>query len=102
MIKHGPLVWFLAASLATSARAAPAPEARQPAGAQASGSLEGAARPASPPRGAALGSREEEARYAAREASSVGAKNYRAGDVIVISGTALVIILLVILIIVLI
>lgn len=54
------------------------------------------------PQGRAMGSRADEARYAAKEAASAEAKNYRAGDVIVISATALVIILLVILIIVLI
>jgi hypothetical protein len=54
------------------------------------------------PQGRTMGSRADEARYAAKEAASAEAKNYRAGDVIVISATALVIILLVILIIVLI
>jgi hypothetical protein len=54
------------------------------------------------PRTRTLGSQADEKRYAVREASSPEARNYRAGDVIVISATALIIILLVILIIVLI
>lgn len=54
------------------------------------------------PRGPALGSTEEERRYAAREAKSEDAKKYRAGDVLVISGTAIAIILLVIVILILI
>ena len=49
----------------------------------------------------AIGSRAEEDTYAARESTSAEAKKYRAGDVIVISGTALAVILLVVLIIVL-
>jgi hypothetical protein len=53
------------------------------------------------PRGTALGSRSEAHRYAAREAASPEAKQYRGGDVIVISATAVAIILLVIVIIIL-
>jgi predicted double-glycine peptidase len=49
----------------------------------------------------AIGTRVEQDSYAARETTSAEAKKYRAGDVIVISGTALAIILLVVLIIVL-
>lgn len=54
------------------------------------------------PHGTALGSHSEEARYAQREATAPQAKNYRGGDVIVISASVLVVILLVVLIIVLI
>jgi hypothetical protein len=54
------------------------------------------------PRGTSLGSRSEEARYAQREATAPQAKNYRGGDVIVISASVLVVVLLIVLIIVLI
>lgn len=54
------------------------------------------------PKGAALGSNAEEKRYAARAAESTEARNFRGGDVIVISATTLAIVLLVILILVLI
>jgi predicted double-glycine peptidase len=57
-----------------------------------------AGNPASP----ALGSMTEAQRYAAREATSAEAKKYRGGDYIVISASALAVILLVVLIIVLI
>lgn len=56
---------------------------------------------ANAPNGAVLGSRAEEDRYAAREASSPDAKQYRGGDVIVISATAVAVILLVVLILIL-
>ncbi len=54
------------------------------------------------PRGVSLGSRDEDRRYASQEAKSPAAKNYRGGDVIVISATALVVILLVVIILILI
>jgi hypothetical protein len=56
---------------------------------------------ASVPSGVSLGSRSDEAKYAAREAAAPDAKKYRGGDVIVISATALVIILLIVVIIIL-
>jgi hypothetical protein len=59
------------------------------------------ARAAATPRGAELGSRAEDRRYAAREAASPEAKQYRGGDVLVISATTVAIILLVIVIIIL-
>jgi hypothetical protein len=54
------------------------------------------------PRGVALGSHDEDQRYASQEAKSPDAMKYRGGDVIVISATALVIILLVVVILILI
>jgi hypothetical protein len=56
---------------------------------------------ASTPSGAELGSRAEDRRYASREAASPDAKQYRGGDVLVISATTIAIILLVIVIIIL-
>lgn len=53
------------------------------------------------PSGAALGSKMEDELYAAREASSPDAKQYRGGDVIVISATTVAVILLVVLVLVL-
>lgn len=49
-----------------------------------------------------MGSRLEEQRYAAREASSPDAKKYRAGDVVVISASAVAVVLIIVLIILLI
>lgn len=48
------------------------------------------------------GTRMEEKRYAAREAASPEARNYRGGDVLVISASAVAVVLLVVLIILLI
>ncbi len=63
------------------------------------------ARPAgdstAPPR-TSFGARNEEARYAAREAASPDAKQFRGGDVIIISAGVLALILVIVLIIVLI
>lgn len=84
---------LLSLSAATAAYAAPL---ATPADASVSVSA------AHAPVGAVPGSRSEERRYAAREASSPQAKDYRGGDVIVISASALAVILLVILVIVLI
>lgn len=53
------------------------------------------------PRGTSLGSRADAQRYASREVASPEAKQYRGGDVIVISATAVAIILLVIVILIL-
>ncbi len=87
------LAGLLSLSAAASSYAAPL---ATPAGAAVA--VEGARAPA----GTLPGSRSEERRYAAREASSPQAKDYRGGDVIVISASALAVILLVILVIVLI
>ncbi len=57
--------------------------------------------PHTPNRGV-LGSRADEERYAAREAASPDAKQFRGGDVIVISATAVAIALLIVLVLVLI
>lgn len=57
--------------------------------------------PSNSPKGAVLGSRADEQRYAAREAASPDAKQYRGGDVIVISATAVAIALLIVLVILL-
>jgi hypothetical protein len=54
------------------------------------------------PRGATPGSTADEKRYAQRAAKSQDARNFRGGDTIVISASALAVILLVVLIIVLI
>jgi len=53
------------------------------------------------PPGAARGSAVDDQRYGAREAASPDAKQYKGGDVIVISVTAAVIILLVVVILIL-
>lgn len=53
------------------------------------------------PSGGVLGSRTDEERYAAREAASPDAKQFRGGDVIVISATAVAIALLIVLVLVL-
>lgn len=81
--------------------AAPQVYADSPTGAQRTQLQdEGVTRP-NAPKGAALASKAEEAHYAAREAKSPDAKQYRGGDVIVISATAVAVILLVVLILIL-
>lgn len=55
-----------------------------------------------PPSSAMRASRAEEARYALREAKSPDARHYRAGDVIVISASAVAVVLLVVLLVILI
>lgn len=91
------LLAFSVAATPTAANAADKSGERsvtnQPPSVQSSGTV---------PRGVAMGSRSEEQRYAAREASSPDAKKYRAGDVIVISASAVAIVLIIILIIILI
>jgi predicted double-glycine peptidase len=67
----------------------------------AAGIAEAAAKTASLPPGTALGSLTDAQRYAARETASPDAKKYRGGDYIVISASALAVILLVVLIILL-
>jgi hypothetical protein len=63
--------------------------------------IEGHAAAPVPPKGVSLGSSEEAKRYAAREEASPEARNYRGGDVIVLSATAVAIILLVVIILIL-
>jgi hypothetical protein len=53
------------------------------------------------PRGTAVGSKADDQRYAMREAASPDAKNYKAGDVVVISVTTAVIVLLAVIILIL-
>jgi hypothetical protein len=53
------------------------------------------------PRGPAVGSKADDQRYAMREAASPDAKNYKAGDVVVISVTTAVIVLLAVIILIL-
>jgi hypothetical protein len=53
------------------------------------------------PRGAVVGSPAEDKRYAMREAASPDAKNYKGGDVVVISVTTAVIVLLAVVILIL-
>jgi hypothetical protein len=57
--------------------------------------------PVPAPKGVQPGSAEEAKRYAAREEASPEARNFRGGDVIVISATAVAIILLVVIILIL-
>lgn len=93
--------WFLTMSLVAAAQAAPvAPSPKAAATVDTRSASPGAPTPV--PGTRTLGSPADEKRYAQREAASPEARNYRAGEVVVISVTALVIILLVILIIVLI
>lgn len=94
---------FAALGLLTLALAAPAGAADGRATNSGAGTTESVQMAASVPRGATLGSRAEEQRYAAREAASPEAKKYRAGDVIVISVTtaALIVLVVVLLIIIL-
>jgi hypothetical protein len=75
----------------TAAQVVPAPVATTPLGPEHA-----------MPRGTTLGSRSDERRYASREAASPDAKQYRGGDYVVISATAIAVILLVIVIIILI
>jgi hypothetical protein len=53
------------------------------------------------PRGTAAGSKAEDQRYAMREAASPDAKNYKGGDVVVISVTTAAIVLLAVIILIL-
>lgn len=97
--------WFLTMSLVAPALAAPAvPSPRAAVAAAAAADTQGASpgAPARAPGTRTFGSPADEKRYAAREAASPEARNYRAGDVIVISVTTLVIILLIVIILILI
>jgi hypothetical protein len=87
-------VSLLTLALASPVYAAPPPQ-RSPAAESKPAVVEQA------PRGTAVGSQAEDQRYAMREAASPDAKNYKGGDVVVISVTTAVIVLLAVIILIL-